>query len=557
MNTSSLHPKGTQRVAVYLRVSTGRQAEADLSLPDQLNQARAYCDARGWTIASVFEDAGASGTDEDRPAFQRMIAAATAPEAPFDVVLVHSTSRFARDLYMNEMYVRRLRRARVDLVSITQDIAGHDGSSEVLRQMLAVFDEHQSRENAKHTHRAMRENARQGFWNGSRPPFGYQSVDAGRQGHRLKKVLAVDDTEAAVVRRVFRLHLGSEGLCLGVKAIAARLNAEGASYRGKPFSISNVHRILTRDTYTGRLWFDRVEARTGRVRPRDQWIEIEVPVIVPPDVFERVQQSLAARSPRQTPPRVVTGPVLLTGLAVCVHCGGGMTLRTGKSGRYRYYTCATQAHRGKTLCAGQSFPMADLDAHVVDNVTERVLRPERLAKLLESYLAASVGADAERQARMARLKAEVTEASGAKARLLKLVAKGVLGEDDPELAQQLREIEDRRLRATDALATLAAQARTGHARAITPAKIERIAAAIREGVTTGAPEFRRAWLRLFVGSVSVSPEEIRISGPTEALAQLTAMGSLEGLPADGSPFHCNWRPVGDSNPCYRRERAVS
>ncbi|WP_269084329.1 zinc ribbon domain-containing protein, partial [Acetobacter tropicalis] len=42
-----------------------------------------------------------------------------------------------------------------------------------------------------------------------------------------------------------------------------------------------------------------------------------------------------------TAPRIVNGPCLLTGLAVCATCGGGMTLRTGKYGRYRYYTCAT------------------------------------------------------------------------------------------------------------------------------------------------------------------------------------------------------------------------
>lgn len=70
-----------------------------------MHQAQAYCDARGWTIAEVFEDVGASGADKDRPAFQRMIGMATGPGRPFDIVLVHSTSRFARDLYVNEMHV--------------------------------------------------------------------------------------------------------------------------------------------------------------------------------------------------------------------------------------------------------------------------------------------------------------------------------------------------------------------------------------------------------------------------------------------------------------------
>ncbi len=45
----------------------------------------------------------------------------------------------------------RLRRSDVELVSITQDISGGDATANVLRQMLSVFDEHQSRENSKHT----------------------------------------------------------------------------------------------------------------------------------------------------------------------------------------------------------------------------------------------------------------------------------------------------------------------------------------------------------------------------------------------------------------------
>ncbi len=73
----------------------------------------------------------------------------------------------------------------------------------------------------------------------------------------------------------------------------------------------------------------------------------------------------------------------------------------------------------------------------------------------------------------------------------------------------------------------------------------------------GDTQFRRAWLRLFVGNVTVSPDEIRISGPTEALAQLAAAGSVEAPPVHSSQFHRKWRPVRDSNPCYQRERLVS
>jgi DNA invertase Pin-like site-specific DNA recombinase len=102
-----------------------------------------------------------------------------------------------------------------------------DANGALMSRIVAAIDEHHSRENAKHTHRAMRENARQGVWNGSRPPFGYRAAEAGRRGHRVKKVLVVDGSEAEIVRRIFTLHLGTElGHPLGVKGkrcSAARL----------------------------------------------------------------------------------------------------------------------------------------------------------------------------------------------------------------------------------------------------------------------------------------------------------------------------------------------
>ena len=85
------------------------------------------------------------------------------------------------------------------LVSITQEL-GDDPMSNMIRQIMALFDEYQSKENAKHTLRAMKENARQGFWNGSLPPIGYRIVEATEQrGHRIKKTLKIDPIQAETV----------------------------------------------------------------------------------------------------------------------------------------------------------------------------------------------------------------------------------------------------------------------------------------------------------------------------------------------------------------------
>ena len=55
-----------------------------------------------------YVEPGASATDDRRPEFQRMIDAATAKPPAFDVILVHSFSRFFRDQFQLEFYVRRL-----------------------------------------------------------------------------------------------------------------------------------------------------------------------------------------------------------------------------------------------------------------------------------------------------------------------------------------------------------------------------------------------------------------------------------------------------------------
>jgi DNA invertase Pin-like site-specific DNA recombinase len=81
------------RAALYLRVSTARQAEHDVSIPDQKRQGEAYCLTRGYQLVDTFVEPGASATNDRRPEFQRMIEAGTSKPAPFDVVVVHSFSR--------------------------------------------------------------------------------------------------------------------------------------------------------------------------------------------------------------------------------------------------------------------------------------------------------------------------------------------------------------------------------------------------------------------------------------------------------------------------------
>ena len=91
-------------VFLYARVSTQRQADRDLSIPDQLGAMTKFAEAEGWSIAGTFIDAGVSGGTDRRREFQKMIKAAKAGEPAVNLIMVHSYSRLFRNSFLAEKY---------------------------------------------------------------------------------------------------------------------------------------------------------------------------------------------------------------------------------------------------------------------------------------------------------------------------------------------------------------------------------------------------------------------------------------------------------------------
>lgn len=123
----------------------------------------------------------------------------------------------------------------------------------------------------------------------------------------------------------------------------------------------------------------------GGKHPKTDAVEFAVPGIISPHQFDAVQQRLLDNNPRVTPPRVVTGPVVLTGLATCEHFWRGMTTSTGtsKSGKvYGYYACAKRALKGASLCKGNRIAMPRLDDIILPSrtVSCRLIVPRCFSK---------------------------------------------------------------------------------------------------------------------------------------------------------------------------------
>ena len=540
------------RAALYLRVSTARQAEHDVSIPDQKRQGEAYCASRGYQLVETYVEAGASATNDRRPEFQRMIEAGISKPAPFDIVVVHSFSRFFRDHFELEFYVRKLAKNGVKLVSITQEM-GDDPMHVMMRQIMALFDEYQSKENAKHVLRALKENARQGFWNGSLPPIGYRVIAAEQRGAKIKKKLEIDPLHADTIRLIYRLALEGDGTSgpRGVKNIAVYLNQHRIFTRdGGRWGIGQVHRILMRTTYIGRHEFNK-RAKNKMLKPASEIVTVEVPPLIDQATFDAVQAHLRARNPKVTPARVVSGPTLLTGICFCADCGGAMTLRTGKGGRYRYYTCSIKARQGETGCKGRSIPMERLDSLVAEHIADRLLQPERLEEVLASVLDRRQERAERRREHIAELNKRAAETDLRLKRLYDAIESGVADLDDPALKERIVSLKAIRDQAQTDAARAAVMLESSAQQAITPQMVRRFARTARERIRIDGGGYRRDHLRALAQRVEVADGEVRIMGSKgDLLRTLAAASGVKSATPGVRTSVLKWRRGRDSNPRY-------
>ena len=479
----------------------------------------------------------------------RLIEAGTSKPAPFDLVVVHSFSRFFRDHFELEFYIRKLAKNGVKLVSITQEM-GDDPMHVMMRQIMALFDEYQSKETAKHVLRAMRENARQGFWNGSLPPIGYRVVAAEQRGAKVKKRLEIDPFHAETVRTIFRLALQGDGASgsMGVKAIAAWLNERSIRTRdGGRWGLGAVHQILTRPTYTGRHEFNR-RGKDRKLKPKSEAVVVDVPPIIDQETFDAVQAHLQSRNPKKVPPRVVSGPTLLTGLIHCAKCGGAMTIRTGKGGLYRYYACSTKARQGPTACDGMSVPMEKLDDLVASHLEERLLRPERLEPLLSAILDRRQEQAARKRTHVAELNKRATETDLRLKRLYDAIENGVADVDDPDLKERIATLKATRDQAkADAERVTALLGATGR-KSIAPDMLAKFATVARERMRVEGGGYRRDHIRALAQRVEVDVGEVRILGSKSNLLQALIAGATETKQGAVPSFVPKWCTRRDSNP---------
>ncbi|WP_442681583.1 recombinase family protein [Sphingomonas sp. ASY06-1R] len=531
---------GRKRAYAYLRLSVDREGGAPQSIEAQRNAIRAYAKKHDLEIVEEFADAGFSGQTQHRPEFQRMVAQATADDRPVDTVLIYMLSRLARSMRLFFNTIGDLEDAGVEVISTTEDF-GKGRSRRIGHTISAMFAEEQARDAAVLTRKSRRENARQGFYNGGLIAFGYRTYVARQDDQKSRMKLEIVPEEAAIVRQIFDWADAGRG----GRWIVKTLNEQGHTLRGARFTNGNVAGILAREIYAGE-YLDRTADDDGRAPDREEAITVSCPAIIERDQHERVAAIRAARNPRKTAPHVAAATTLLVGVARCgmPGCASGMTIRTGKSGRYAYYACNDRVNRGGK-CTCPSIRREQLDSAVLEAIERQLLEPNRLRTLLNEVINLSDQRRADQADELSRVRAEQTRVRTAISNLLVLVEQGVMGPRDPAFAERMAFNRAQLASLTSRIDTLETQLARG-SRRITEQTVDRFGALLKAKLREDDPTLRSSYLRMFVSEVRVSESEIAICGPTAALEA----GVATGLPRGGKVvpiFDREWCPGRDSN----------
>lgn len=364
--------------AVYARFSSDSQRDESIEI--QVRLCSELIAREGWTAGEVYADYAMTGRNGERPAFRRMREDMAA--GAFDVLVVYKQDRLARNMELAAGFKRELFARGLRLVSYREGEVRDDPEGFLTSTMQDAFAEYYSRNLSVLIRGGIDQNARECKANGQRR-YGYSTGPDGRY--------AVDEAEAAVVRRVFSEYLAG----MGTTAIAAGLNADGLrTERGNPWSKQTVSKMLKADRYIG------VYRYAGHVA------EGGMPAIIDEGDFQMVQDKMAARKANGNRAAVY----MLSGKLYCAACGAPMTGTSGngKSGRrYDYYRCTGGCGRALARADKLERLAADTIRKVLSDDSSIVHMTTAIAAWIDARPDAVAPLEAERRARRKRLDALV------------------------------------------------------------------------------------------------------------------------------------------------------
>lgn len=360
------------RCAIYTRKSSEEGLDMEFnSLDAQRESCAAYIasqKAEGWVpVPDHYDDGGFSGGNLERPALKRLLADIEA--GLVDVVVVYKIDRLSRSLMDFSKLVEVFDRNGVTFVSVTQSFNTTTSMGRLTLNILLSFAQFEREVIGERIRDKFAASRKKGMWMGGVPPLGYDVI---------ARKLAVNETEADLVRHIFRRFLQVGSATLLIKELNAAghrtkswVTQDGNERQGVPFTKNFLYKMLENRVYLGEA------VHKGVAHPGEH------EAIIDRTTWERVEAVKADNAPRKraAAARAAT-PAPLKGLVFCAHCGRTMTpTHTRKKGRlYRYYTCMKAINAGHDSCTVRSIAAGEIEAAVIGQVRALLRAPEIRAR---------------------------------------------------------------------------------------------------------------------------------------------------------------------------------
>lgn len=277
----------TLKAAIYIRVSTQYQVDR-ASLPVQREELINYAKyALDITDCVVFEDAGYSAKNTDRPDYQRMMARVRTGE--FSHLLVWKIDRISRNLLDFAAMYAELKKLGVVFVSKNEQFDTSSAMGEAMLKIILVFAELERNMTSERVSAVMLSRANDGVWNGGKVPFGYAYDKDSKQ-------FSIIEDEAQVVLHIYDLYESVKSLT----TVAKSLNEKGVRSRtGKPWNPTTVRTMLTNPFYAGtyRYNYRDESSKSFTVKDKDEWVLVldHHPAIVTPERQEIIAVMLQSK----------------------------------------------------------------------------------------------------------------------------------------------------------------------------------------------------------------------------------------------------------------------
>lgn len=399
---------------IYARYSSDSQTEQ--SIEGQLRICKEYAEKNDIIIVDTYIDRAMTGTNDNRPDFQRMMKDSNKKE--WDYVLVYKLDRFSRDKYASVIHKRTLKNNGIKLISAMENIPDTPEGI-ILESLLEGMNQYYSAELSQKINRGIKESWIKGHSTGGLRIYGYNVVD---------KKYVINEFEAETLREIFTMYARG----FKMKYIADTLNAQNKIRpNGKAFDNKYVGFLLHKKIYTG------VVEHNGVL------YDNIFPQIISQTLWEDVKRITDEN--KQSPSRKKEiYDYILSGKLFCGECKHRMTGESGTSKTKKihyYYICKSRRFRNIN-CKTKAVKKEELEDLVISRTTQLLKQDGNISIIAQKVYDFYEKAKRE-NATLKFLESKKTDALTASKNLVKAIEQGLIFETTKSrLAELEKEITD-------------------------------------------------------------------------------------------------------------------